>query len=147
MCVIVLYNVLLRIARNLLKTRENIKIENWQFWKTTQSKLLGYPGWVEILIITLVYSKRVSVRNNLLHSVTLHLHIRSWIFWQLMHDQSKMCKNASVWTVLNFDWRSLKNRYDQTIFLLLPSQREPSVNVHIDVTSDALNFVANTVVT
>ena len=26
-------------------------------------------GWVEILMITLVYSKRVSVRNNLLHSV------------------------------------------------------------------------------
>ena len=78
---------------------------------------------------------------------TLHLYVRFWIFWQLVHDQSKMCKNASVWTVLNFDWRSLKNRYDQTIFLLLPSQREPSVNVHIDVTSDALNFVANTVVT
>jgi hypothetical protein len=34
-----------------------------------QPKLLGYQGWVEILIITLVYSKRVSVRNNLLHSV------------------------------------------------------------------------------
>ena len=34
-----------------------------------QSKLLGYQGWVEILMITLVYSKRVSVRNNLLHSV------------------------------------------------------------------------------
>jgi hypothetical protein len=35
-----------------------------------QSKLLGYQGWVEILMITLVYSKRVSVRNNLLHSVS-----------------------------------------------------------------------------
>ena len=34
-----------------------------------QSKLLGYQGWVEILVITLVYSKRVSVRNILLHSV------------------------------------------------------------------------------
>ena len=34
-----------------------------------QPKLLGYQGWVEILMITLVYSKRVSVRNNLLHSV------------------------------------------------------------------------------
>ena len=34
-----------------------------------QSKLLGYQGWVEILMITLVYSKRVSVRNDLLHSV------------------------------------------------------------------------------
>ena len=32
-----------------------------------QPKLLGYQGWVEILMITLVYSK--SVRNNLLHSV------------------------------------------------------------------------------
>ena len=30
-----------------------------------ESKLLGYQGWVEILIITLVYSKRVSVHNNL----------------------------------------------------------------------------------
>ena len=35
-----------------------------------QSKLLGYQGWIEILMITLVYSKRVSVRNNLLHSVS-----------------------------------------------------------------------------
>jgi hypothetical protein len=34
-----------------------------------QQKLLGYQGWVEILMINLVYSKRVSVRNNLLHSV------------------------------------------------------------------------------
>jgi hypothetical protein len=34
-----------------------------------QSKLLGYQGWAEIFMITLVYSKRVSVRNNLLHSV------------------------------------------------------------------------------
>ena len=34
-----------------------------------QSKLLGYQGWVEILMITLVYSKRVGLRNNLLHSV------------------------------------------------------------------------------
>ena len=34
-----------------------------------QSKLLGYQGWVKILMITLVYSKRVSSRNNLLHSV------------------------------------------------------------------------------
>ena len=33
-----------------------------------QSKLLGYQGWVEILMITLVYRKRISVRNNLLHS-------------------------------------------------------------------------------
>ena len=33
-----------------------------------QSKLLGCQGWVEISIITLVYSKRVSVHNNLLHS-------------------------------------------------------------------------------
>jgi hypothetical protein len=41
----------------LLQPREN------------QAKLLGYQGWVEILRITLVYSKRVSVRNNLLHSV------------------------------------------------------------------------------
>ena len=32
-------------------------------------KLLGYQGWIEILMITLVYSKRVSVRSNLLHGV------------------------------------------------------------------------------
>ena len=66
--------------------------ENWRFWKTqffwvgpfgilsskhffllhphgNQSKLLGYQGWVEIFMITLVYRKRVSVRNNLLHIV------------------------------------------------------------------------------
>jgi hypothetical protein len=36
-----------------------------------QSKLLGYQGWLKILMITLVYSKRVSVRNNLSHSVYL----------------------------------------------------------------------------
>ena len=40
-----------------------------------QSKLLEYQGWVEILMITLVYSKRVSVRNNLLHSVFISI---SW---------------------------------------------------------------------
>jgi hypothetical protein len=37
-----------------------------------QPKPLGYQGWVEILKVTLVYSKRVSVRNNLLHSVFLY---------------------------------------------------------------------------
>ena len=66
--------------------------ENWSFWKTqflsrpfwnfnlkkknlfllhpyeNQSKLIGYQGWVEISMITLIYSKRVSVHNNLLHS-------------------------------------------------------------------------------
>ena len=36
-----------------------------------QSRLLGYQGWIKILMITLVYSKRVSVRNNLLHSVNI----------------------------------------------------------------------------
>ena len=36
-----------------------------------QSKLLGYQGWVKILMIALVYSKRVSLRNNLLLSVHL----------------------------------------------------------------------------
>jgi hypothetical protein len=39
-----------------------------------QSKLLGYQGWVEIFMITLVYSKRVSVRNNLLHSVNIYIY-------------------------------------------------------------------------
>ena len=34
-----------------------------------QSMQLGYQGWVEILMITLVYSKRISVQNNLLHIV------------------------------------------------------------------------------
>ena len=42
-----------------------------------QSKLLGYQGWVEILMITLVYSKRVSVRNNLLHSVWYNVNVRT----------------------------------------------------------------------
>ena len=84
-----LYNIILSIARNLLETRENIKIESHPFYyiiltdfhgdlaknsfllhpHENQPKLLGYQGWVEILMITLVYSKRVSVRNNLLHSV------------------------------------------------------------------------------
>ena len=36
--------------------------------KLSQS-YMGNQGWVEILMLTLVYSKRVSVRNNLLHSV------------------------------------------------------------------------------
>jgi hypothetical protein len=45
------------------------KKKNWLHSHENQSKLLGYQGWVEILMITLVYSKRVSVRNNLLHSV------------------------------------------------------------------------------
>ena len=36
-----------------------------------QPKLLGYQGWVEILKINLVNSKRVSERNNLLHSVSM----------------------------------------------------------------------------
>ena len=35
-----------------------------------QSNLLGFRELIEILMISLVYSKRVSVRNNLLHSVT-----------------------------------------------------------------------------
>ena len=67
-----LFNVLLRIARNLLETRENIKtkshsfyhiIVDWFLWESSkkiikkiffclllphenQSKLLGYQGWV-----------------------------------------------------------------------------------------------------
>jgi hypothetical protein len=32
-----------------------------------QSMFIMHQGWVEILMITLVYSNRVSVRNNLLH--------------------------------------------------------------------------------
>ena len=47
-----------------------------EFFKMANSQIffvkiswIGYQGWVEILMITLVYSKRVSVRNNLLHSV------------------------------------------------------------------------------
>ena len=34
-----------------------------------QSTFIMQQGWVEILMITLVYSKKVSVRNNLLHNV------------------------------------------------------------------------------
>ena len=82
-----LFNVTLCIARNLLETRENIKIESHPFYHMIcdwfsrvssnffllhfQPKLLGYQGWVGILMITLVYSKRVSVRNNLLRSVRI----------------------------------------------------------------------------
>ena len=46
-----------------------------------QSKLLGYQGWVEILMITLVYSKRVSVCNNLLHSVCHPYNASKEAFW------------------------------------------------------------------
>ena len=38
-------------------------------FQENQPKLIGYQGWVEILMITLVYSKRVSVHNNLLNGV------------------------------------------------------------------------------
>ena len=62
--------------------------ESWRFWfffllhlHENQSKLLGYQGWVEILMITLVYSKRVSVHNNLLHNSVL-------VFWT---------KNGNQW--------------------------------------------------
>ena len=62
---------------------KNSVVLSWSFWnyfffqknffllhpQENQSKLLGYQEWVEILMITLVYSKRVSVRNNLLHNV------------------------------------------------------------------------------
>jgi hypothetical protein len=34
-----------------------------------QSKFIMWQIWVKILMITLVYSKGVSVRNNLLHTV------------------------------------------------------------------------------
>ena len=33
-----------------------------------QSKLLGYQEWVKISMIVLIYSKRVSVPNNMLYS-------------------------------------------------------------------------------
>jgi hypothetical protein len=50
-----------KIKKSLLHTHEN---------QSQKSKLLGYQGWVKIiLMITLVYSKRVSVRNNLLKFV------------------------------------------------------------------------------
>ena len=58
----------------------NPRTNPWNFYRNilfllhpheNQPKLLGYQGWVEILMITLVYRKRVSVRNNLLHSVFL----------------------------------------------------------------------------
>ena len=59
-----------------------------------QPKLLGYQGWVEILMITLVYSKRVSVRNNLLHSVSRPMLLRqiSWLQWG---SQSQISFEAS----------------------------------------------------
>jgi hypothetical protein len=54
-----------------------------------QSKLLGYQGWFEILMITLVYSKRVSVRNNLLHSVCMTLNIQQKIAKILTQKRSR----------------------------------------------------------
>ena len=48
------------------------------------------------------------------------------------------------WTLIEGRYKKSKSSND---FEFWPSQREPSVNVHIDVTSDALKFVAYTVVT
>ena len=60
--------------------------EKWPFWKTAILEFIfeklvfcfipmkiSHQEWVEILTITLVYSKRVSVPNNLLYSVSSRL--------------------------------------------------------------------------
>ena len=47
-------------------SQKNLRIHDFEFFFFLSQP---YQGWVEILMITLVYSKRVSVRNNLLHSV------------------------------------------------------------------------------
>ena len=83
-----LYNAILRIARNFLETRENIKISthlfypinlDWFSWgdflfflldpHENQSKFLGQSGWVKLLMITLVSSKFLNMRNIMLYSV------------------------------------------------------------------------------
>ena len=73
-----------------------------------QSKLLGYQGWVKILMITLVYSKRVSVRNNLLHSVcqgtfsTVDSRLTKECFWW-----QENYAHSGIWIILTsfFKWR------------------------------------------
>jgi len=82
----------------------------WRFWigyfkffllhpHENQSKLLGYQGWVEILMITLVYSKRVIVRNNLLHSV------HAQCTWHTTYT----IKGKSLPPELQFNWNAIPN--------------------------------------
>ena len=62
----------LAILKNSVFWVDNFGKKNLLHPKENQSKLLSYQGWVEILMITLVYSKRVSVRIYLLHSVPIY---------------------------------------------------------------------------
>ena len=60
-----------------------------------QSKLLGYQGWVDILMIALVYSKRVSVRTNLLHSVNVFLLMMISIYYaRKMYQYKQIHRNC-----------------------------------------------------
>ena len=103
--------------------------ENLRFWKNSvfqlvilevsllhphenQSKLLGYQGWFEILMITLVYSKRVSVRNNLLHSACMTLNIQQKIAKILTQKRSRtvLKKVKTEWHDSEF-WMLLKQKH------------------------------------
>ena len=70
-----------------------------------QSKLLGCQGWVEISIITLVYSKRVSVRNNLLYSA-----VYTKIWCQSYEKVFKMYEHN--WQLIFFYYFQERRRWD-----------------------------------
>jgi hypothetical protein len=63
-----------------------------------QPKLLGYQGWVEILMITLVDSKRVSVHNNLLHSVSVNNCYYNYSFLNLKYIGSFIYRMRAIIT-------------------------------------------------
>ena len=70
----------------------------WIFFASShenQSKLLGYQGRVDILMIALVYSKRVSVRNNLLYSVNVFLLMMISIYYaRKMYQYKQIHRNC-----------------------------------------------------
>ena len=53
----------------------------------SSSWILGYQGWVEILMITLVYSKNISVHNILLHSVVSAKLLLNLNFWSRLNKK------------------------------------------------------------
>ena len=102
--------------------------ENWCFWKShffcfghfeifqknffllhsqeNQSKFIVQPGWVEILMLTLVYNKRVSVRNNLLHSVCRYFDKRQTLYAKHLKNLTwpikAMMNSEKQWTFKKF---------------------------------------------
>ena len=89
--------------------------------------LTSWKWWVEILMISLVYSKRVSVRNNLLHSVyeTTHCFLGSSIpvfFWILVNlvflglltFAPKISTDVLFAPVMHRSWEEKSSDYDTT---------------------------------